>query len=252
VQAWQIAGLGPRIARLCCCKCGQRDRRGWAPRPGQLAGEFHFTGNVLSLHTCAARLIGARCFSATTHDRLVVLAAMLANKQCVRRAGARQARAPRASRSRKVAVSVRATLAASRGEPGGPGGLIGGGRGRALTPARPATTEAKAQLFQYDGPLSEVDPEVAAIVSNEKNRQVCCRHSFRRRLRSQGPPAAPTAGHGWQRGAARQPGGRAGPGSPPDVWARSDAWPPMRAAPPPCCSIPAWSSLPPRTSPAAR
>lgn len=30
----------------------------------------------------------------------------------------------------------------------------------------------KGELFQYDGPLSEVDPEVASIISNEKNRQV--------------------------------------------------------------------------------
>jgi hypothetical protein len=30
----------------------------------------------------------------------------------------------------------------------------------------------KKELLQYDGPLSEVDPEIAAIISNEKKRQV--------------------------------------------------------------------------------
>ncbi len=28
------------------------------------------------------------------------------------------------------------------------------------------------KLFQYDGPLDEVDPEIASIIKNEKNRQV--------------------------------------------------------------------------------
>lgn len=30
----------------------------------------------------------------------------------------------------------------------------------------------KGDLFQYDGPLSEVDPEVASIIQHEKQRQV--------------------------------------------------------------------------------
>jgi hypothetical protein len=30
----------------------------------------------------------------------------------------------------------------------------------------------KKELLQYDGPLSEVDPDIAAIISNEKKRQV--------------------------------------------------------------------------------
>ncbi len=41
--------------------------------------------------------------------------------------------------------------------------------------ARPQPTGAptkKGELFQYDGPLSEVDPEVANIISHEKARQV--------------------------------------------------------------------------------
>lgn len=28
-------------------------------------------------------------------------------------------------------------------------------------------------MFQYDGPLDEVDPEIASIIRNEKDRQVC-------------------------------------------------------------------------------
>ena len=31
---------------------------------------------------------------------------------------------------------------------------------------------AAPKLFQYDGPLDEVDPEVASIIRNEKQRQV--------------------------------------------------------------------------------
>jgi hypothetical protein len=44
------------------------------------------------------------------------------------------------------------------------------------SPARlndPHVAETKAELFQYDGPLSEVDPEIAAFVTKEKARQVC-------------------------------------------------------------------------------
>lgn len=37
----------------------------------------------------------------------------------------------------------------------------------------PHLAETKAELFQYDGPLSEVDPEIAAFVTKEKARQVC-------------------------------------------------------------------------------
>jgi hypothetical protein len=35
-----------------------------------------------------------------------------------------------------------------------------------------AGAEAQRELLQYDGPLSEVDPEIANIVKNEKGRQV--------------------------------------------------------------------------------
>lgn len=38
--------------------------------------------------------------------------------------------------------------------------------------AAPAGAPAK-ELLQYDGPLSEVDPEIASIITNEKKRQVC-------------------------------------------------------------------------------
>jgi len=31
----------------------------------------------------------------------------------------------------------------------------------------------KKELLQYDGPLSEVDPDIASIIRNEKGRQVC-------------------------------------------------------------------------------
>jgi hypothetical protein len=34
------------------------------------------------------------------------------------------------------------------------------------------STGTKKELLQYDGPLSEVDPDIAAIISNEKKRQV--------------------------------------------------------------------------------
>lgn len=33
-------------------------------------------------------------------------------------------------------------------------------------------TETRAELFQHDGALSEVDPEIANIIKNEKGRQV--------------------------------------------------------------------------------
>ena len=43
-----------------------------------------------------------------------------------------------------------------------------------LAAARHAETGSKqGQLFQYDGPLADVDPEIAALVTNEKARQVC-------------------------------------------------------------------------------
>ena len=35
-----------------------------------------------------------------------------------------------------------------------------------------AWLHAEAKLFQYDGPLDEVDPEIASIIKHEKNRQV--------------------------------------------------------------------------------
>lgn len=35
-----------------------------------------------------------------------------------------------------------------------------------------ALPDAEPKLFQYDGPLDEVDPEIASIIRNEKNRQV--------------------------------------------------------------------------------
>lgn len=38
--------------------------------------------------------------------------------------------------------------------------------------AAPQGAEAQRELLQYDGPLSEVDPEIANIVKNEKGRQV--------------------------------------------------------------------------------
>lgn len=56
----------------------------------------------------------------------------------------------------------------------------------------PWCTAAAPKMFQYDGPLDEVDPEVAAIIRNEKKRQVrlagpsskaflvpCCGGAFR-------------------------------------------------------------------------
>lgn len=36
----------------------------------------------------------------------------------------------------------------------------------------PAGAEVKKELLQYDGPLSEVDPDIAGIITNEKRRQV--------------------------------------------------------------------------------
>lgn len=38
------------------------------------------------------------------------------------------------------------------------------------------TTEAKRTLFQFDGTLAEVDPEIATLVGKEKRRQV--RHAL--------------------------------------------------------------------------
>lgn len=61
------------------------------------------------------------------------------------------------------------------------------------------TAPAKGNLFQYDGPLSEVDPEVAGIIKNEKNRQVSREKTQRERraraarrwcCRRRRPPAA--------------------------------------------------------------
>ncbi len=36
----------------------------------------------------------------------------------------------------------------------------------------PSSCNTDKKLFQYDGPLEEVDPEVASIIRNEKARQV--------------------------------------------------------------------------------
>jgi hypothetical protein len=35
-----------------------------------------------------------------------------------------------------------------------------------------------AKLFQYDGPLAEVDPEIDSIIKNEKARQVALFSAF--------------------------------------------------------------------------
>lgn len=61
----------------------------------------------------------------------------------------------------------------------------------------------KKELLQYDGPLSEVDPDIAAIISNEKKRQVHGFQSLQQRLEQQQQLAAcswlgAAAGlHGW-------------------------------------------------------
>lgn len=34
-------------------------------------------------------------------------------------------------------------------------------------------TGAKRELFQYDGSLADVDPEIAGLIASEKKRQVC-------------------------------------------------------------------------------
>lgn len=46
----------------------------------------------------------------------------------------------------------------------------------AATHTTPGAEASKRELLQYDGPLSEVDPDIANIIRNEKARQVrpCC------------------------------------------------------------------------------
>lgn len=60
-------------------------------------------------------------------------------------------------------------------------------RCNAAVAAPPCCLPAAPKLFQYDGPLDEVDPEIASIIRSEKQRQVC------RRV----PAAPPVAAQPW-------------------------------------------------------
>ena len=96
------------------------------------------------------------------------------------RAAARPAQA-RCQARPAVRCQAGATAAAPAGEPGG---WLGGGRScrcahawspprrRPPTGPRPLRPAAAPKMFQHDGTLDEVDPEMAQIIRSEKQRQV--------------------------------------------------------------------------------
>jgi hypothetical protein len=65
----------------------------------------------------------------------------------------------------------------------------------------------KKELLQYDGPLSEVDPDIAAIISNEKKRQVLLAGKAVEPHQHQQHAARPAAGERGMRREQQQPKG---------------------------------------------